>query len=61
MTKEEFENITIKEIVTQCRHSYNCFECPYEGNKYICLFNDTPCEWLKDYIRKDCIRKEEGH
>lgn len=56
MTKEEFENLTIKDIVTQCRQSYNCFECPFRGEVFMCLFDDTACEWIKDYMRK-----EEGH
>lgn len=52
MTKEEFENRTIKDIVTECRKAENCFECPFEGEKYMCIFHNTACEWIKDYMER---------
>ena len=52
MTKEEFENRTLKEIVAECRKTDKCLECPYTGVEYVCLFNNVPQEWIKDYMKK---------
>lgn len=52
MTKEEFEKRTIKDIVTECIKNDNCLECPYTGGMYACVFENTPPEWIKDYMKQ---------
>ena len=51
MTKEEFENLTIKEIAEVCRKTESCHKCPFIKSKcsFLCLFIDEPQDWIWTY------------
>ena len=52
MTKEEFENLTVKEIAEVCDKN-DCFECPFTKlMNMLCVFDKAPMHWVKDYMKQ---------
>ena len=60
MTKEEFENLTAKEIAEVCRKTENCYKCPFTTSHHLwpCQFADQPEDWVMSYTK---LHNKEGH
>lgn len=56
MTKEEFENLIVKEIAEVCRKTVckkrGCYDCPYTGFIYPCVFTGVPKDWINEFLKQ---------